>query len=145
MITTAELQIFNIVFPIVVGFATFRWTSKLNKDQARQAFQFNRELALHDRKASAYSDLLASIEEMHEAKKSRNPKRRNDAETRMNGALAMIDVIAPKAVYTIASEAEFHADKSRSKKSRNDYLDKLTTKIREDLKTPDPKYSLEDE
>jgi hypothetical protein len=53
-----------------------------------------------------------------------------------------VDIIGPAVIYQKASLVEDFATLPRTSKARNQYLDELTSLMREDLQIKDPKYLL---
>lgn len=87
-------------------------------------------------KRTAYAELLASLEELTETQKpgSKEDKERfNQAATRMNIALATIDVIAPVPISLKAETIEDYASIKRGVGKREEYLNQLTNLMRGDL------------
>ena len=134
------------VTAIVVGSIGNYFIFRGQSNSQEKLIKLDRDLQLiaetRSAKKLAYADLLAAIEELHEAKASSNKERKLQAEIQINRALATVDVIGPAIIYRKASFVEDFATLSRSSKKRNQYLDELTTLMREDLQVVDPQYVL---
>ncbi len=134
------------VTAIVVGSIGNYFIFRGQSNSQEKLLKLDRDLQLiaetRSAKKLAYADLLAAIEELHEAKASSNKERKLQAEIQINRALATVDVIGPAIIYRKASFVEDFATLPRTSKKRNQYLDELTTLMREDLQVVDPQYVL---
>jgi hypothetical protein len=99
----------------------------------KKAAKEHRFQYLQDRKVTAYSEIMAAFEEVCEANTADDNERKRIAETVMNSAIAMIDLIAPKHVYHSVTAASTHVDSPRTDKTRNIELDRMYTEFRKDL------------
>jgi hypothetical protein len=142
IITGNIMAVTAIALGAVGNYFIFRGQS----NSQEKLLKIDRELQLsaetRSSKKSAYADLLAAIEELYEAKFSRNKERKLKAEIQINRALATVDIIGPAVIYRKASFLEDFATLPRTSKVRNQYLDELTSLMREDLQIKDPKYLL---
>lgn len=87
-------------------------------------------------KRRAYTELLSSLEDLSETQKPKTKEERDryhSAGTRMNLALAALDVIAPISISMQAATIEDYADIPRGKEERETYLNILANLMREDL------------
>ena len=134
------------VTAIVVGSIGNYFIFRGQSNSQEKLIKLDRDLQLiaesRSAKKLAYADLLAAIEELHEAKASSDKERKLQAEIQINRALATVDVIGPTIIYRKASFVEDFATLSPSSKKRNQYLDELSTLMREDLQVVDPQYVL---
>ena len=90
-------------------------------------------------KLDAYAQLNSCFEEVCDANNAStiDVVRVANAETLMNQAIAIIDLIAPKAVYQLVSQAEKHAKSPRTDEVREQIMDRLYVEMRLDLDRED--------
>jgi hypothetical protein len=87
-------------------------------------------------KHQSYSDLLTASEELYEASLMGDPvsERFLKAAYQMNGALAGVDLLAPKSLHNFARDVETKALLPRRSEERDSYFDNLQNRMRLDLK-----------
>lgn len=100
------------------------------------ANNFARKREEYSYRLEAYSELLASIEEYTEAKSQFGISQRFDnACAAMNLAISRIDLLAPRSIYEVAQYSEELAKLDRKSPCRNEWLNFLTSQMRENIES----------
>ena len=118
---------------VVIGQFAYKW--QINAGQKAEDMRH-----VNASKRDACVKMIESIEEYIEAHEAGDVTRMLKADKGINNAMAIIDLLGSKRLYTKVSDVDSYKELPRFDKRRDDYLDELYTMMREELGTPDSTY-----
>ena len=139
-LTLGELAVISALSPIsavIASALTYRF--KVKRDLVKDKLSSENSL-----KRECYRDLIYGIETWLERSQAGDSRGVRSAEDIINKAIAMIDLLSPQKIYREASKVMEFVSRDRGDESRESYIDNMYSMMREDLNTPNPSYSLND-